>query len=98
MALRAAIVRLLARELKLWHVAVSGDDTYALVQSGEGDFRVHLGTGSVFTEPEGRHVPVLSDVRTRDGELTLPFEVPDLETARIVAIILGLARAPQAAP
>lgn len=98
MALRAAIVRLLARELKLWHVAVSGDDTYALVQSGEGDFKVHLGTGSVFTEPEGRHVPVLAGVRTRDGELTLPFEVPDLETARIVAIILGLARAPQAAP
>lgn len=95
LALRAGIVRLLARELGLWQVSVGGDDHYALVRSGEEDFRVHLGTGSVFTEPEGRHVPVLAGVRARGKELTLPFEAPDMETARIVATIVGLARSPQ---
>ena len=89
MVLRAALIRHLAKRLGLWHVAVSPDRTHTLIQGRRATYRVHLGSGSAFIEPEGRH---LSTAHLVARGRPLPLEDTDSATYRILALVVALAQ------
>lgn len=87
-AYRAALLRQFAREHGLNNILVGADDTFAIVHGARQSYRIHLGSGSVFTEPEGRHVPTPTPAPVPG---LLPLEESNSRTARIAATVLSLA-------
>jgi hypothetical protein len=87
--MRAALIREMARLMKLTNLSFSG--THVLVEGSLGEYSVHLGSGTVHRRPGGSLciVPVGSQHR---GRLFLPFADDDPKTAEIVAKTLLLAR------
>ena len=88
--MRASLIRELARVLEWWNVFVAEDSSHALVDGQLATYRVHLGSGSVFTEPEGRHLS-LSSVARRDMDY-LPSEDSDSKTVEILSTLALLSQ------
>lgn len=87
-AIRAAMLRQLARLLKLWNVLVPETGSHALVEGALATYRVHLGSGTIFLEPEGRSITL----RATRPAATLPLEDADSGTARLLLTVLTLAQ------
>jgi len=85
---RAAMLRQLARALRQWNIYTSESGMHALVQGALATYRVHLGSGTVFLEPEGRSIMV----PLPESDSGLPLEAVDPGTARILLTVLTLAR------
>ena len=60
------------------------------MRGGLHEYRVHLGSGNVHIEPEGRYLCIVP-ARRRMEELYVPFEEGDLKTAEILSKVLLLA-------
>jgi hypothetical protein len=83
--LRITLLRQLARSFGMTNLAVPEDGGYALVLGELATYRVNLASGTVFLEPEGRHIAVpRHDARWR------PVEEGDM-TTEILATVLTLA-------
>lgn len=91
--IRAAMLRQLARILKLWNIFVSQSGLHALVQGTRATYRVHLGSGTIFLEPEGKSVTL----RPGPTPAPLPVEDADSGTARVLTTVLSLAQDAQIA-
>lgn len=84
-ALRALLLREVARSFRLTNIAVPEDGRFALVLGTRATYRVNLTSGTVMLEPEGRQILVPThDPRWR------PVEDGDT-TSEILAITLTLA-------
>jgi hypothetical protein len=86
---RAALAATLAAELGLRQVTVGGQ--YAHIRGARAAYRVHLGSGSVHTEPGGHLCIVPAGTAGTSGELYLPFADEDRVTSLIISKILLLA-------
>jgi hypothetical protein len=85
LALRATLLRQVARSFQMTNIAVGDDGRYAVVLGDRATYRVNLASGTVLLEPEGRQV-VLPPADPR----WMPAEDRDA-TADILATILTLA-------
>jgi hypothetical protein len=85
LAIRASLVRRLARARGLWHVCVAADDVHVIIQGRRASYRVHLGSGSVLIEESGRHL----DLRGLESpsKSYLPSEEADSRTADILRLV-----------
>ncbi len=84
-ALRALLLREMARSFHLTNIAVPEDGRFALVLGARATYRVNLTTGTVMLEPEGRQILLPKhDARWR------PTEESDA-TSEVLAIVLTLA-------
>jgi hypothetical protein len=86
---RAALLRELLGTLGIEEL-VRLEGRFAIVRGSLADYRVHLGSGNVHTEPDGRYVCIVPEKR-KSEELYLPFEENDLKTAEIISKLLVLA-------
>jgi hypothetical protein len=87
-AMRAALLQRLLPVMGLAD-AVEVDRHFALVQGRLGRYRVHLGTGNVHVEPDGRYICI---VPAHEGRpIVLPFEDEDAVTSTILSTIALLA-------
>jgi hypothetical protein len=87
---RLALVRQLARILRLSNIAAPEGGSYVVVQGQLAAYRVHLGSASVFIEPTGAHLP---PPRPRPpGSDYLPFEELDSRTAEVLRVVVALSR------
>lgn len=84
-ALRALLLRQVARSYHLTNIAVPEDGRYALVLGTRGTYRLNLVSGTVLLEPEGRQI-----VATWDESAWHPAEDGD-RTSEIISIALTLA-------
>ncbi len=84
-ALRALLLREVARSFRLTNIAVPEDGRYALVLGARATYRVNLVSGTVYLEPEGRQVVI-----PRHGAPWQPAEDGDA-TSEILALVLELA-------
>jgi hypothetical protein len=87
---RLALTRQLARILRLHNVAAPGSGSHVVVQGQLATYRVHLGSGSIFIEPTGAHLPCPRP-QSQDPQY-LPFEDVDSRTAEVLRIIVALSR------
>jgi hypothetical protein len=87
---RGALIREMARIVGWWNVCVSEDATYALIQGDLATYRLHLGSGSVFLEPEGRHLSLGALLESQEG--FLPSEDADSRTVQILRTVALLSR------
>lgn len=85
--LRAALIRGMARAMGLTNVWVAADDAHAIVDGRGGMYRIHLASGTVLREPDGRHVPIRPPRRRDDF---LPAEQADSRTGDILSLIPAL--------
>jgi len=85
-ALRALLLRQVARSFRLTNIAVPEDGRYGLVLGTRATYRVNLTSGTVYLEPEGRQLVV-----PRGGAPWQPVEEGDA-TSDIIALVLELAR------
>jgi hypothetical protein len=85
---RAALLQELLATLGIEEL-VRLEGRFAVVRGRLADYRVHLGSGNVHTEPDGRYVCIVPE-RKRAEELYLPFEEHDLKTAEIISKLLVL--------
>ena len=88
--MRAALVKRFARMLGLNNVFVGEDHTHAIIEGQRAKYRLHLGSGSVFLEPEGRHL-ALSAAKPAPLEQG-PVEEADTRTTYILSLIPLLSR------
>jgi hypothetical protein len=87
---RLALVRQLARILRLTNVAAPEHGSYAVVQGQLATYRVHLGSASVFIEPTGAHLPPPRPQSAASEYL--PFEELDSRTAEVLRVVVALSR------
>ena len=87
---RLALVRQLARILRLSNVAAPEDGSYVVVQGQLATYRIHLGSASVFIEPTGAHLPPPRPEPTASEYL--PFEELDSRTAEVLRVVVALSR------
>ncbi len=86
---RAFVLRELLPALGLGEAArIEG--RWVLVRGSLHEYRVHLGSGNIHIEPEGRYLCIVP-ARRKMEELYVPFEESDLKTAEIVSKVLLLA-------
>jgi hypothetical protein len=85
---RAALLRKLLGMLGIEEL-VRLEERFAVVHGRLTDYRIHLGSGNVHTEPDGRYVCIVPEQR-KSEELYLPFEEDDLKTAEIISKLLIL--------
>ncbi|MHB9110681.1 MAG: DUF4132 domain-containing protein [Armatimonadota bacterium] len=84
-ALRALLLREVARSFRLTNIAVPEDGRYGLVLGARATYRINLTSGTVYLEPEGRQLVV-----PRGGSSWQPVEDSDA-TGDIIALVLELA-------
>jgi hypothetical protein len=87
--LRLALVRQLARILRLSNVAAPDTGSYVIVQGEMATYRVHLGSASIFVEPTGAHLPPPQQASSPDY---VPFEDVDSRTAEVLRVVVALSR------
>lgn len=63
---------------------------FVMVRGKEHLYRIHLGSGNIHIEPEGRYVCIVP-ARPKVEGLYVPFEESDLKTAEILSKVLLLA-------
>jgi hypothetical protein len=85
---RAALLRELLGPLGI-EERVRLEGRFAVVRGNFASYRVHLGSGNVHTEPDGRYVCIVP-ARGEPEDPYLPFEEGDLKTAEIISKILAL--------
>jgi len=84
-ALRALLLREVARSFRLTNIAVPEDGRYGLVLGARATYRINLTSGTVYLEPEGRQIVV-----PRGGASWHPVEDGDA-TGDIISLVLELA-------
>jgi len=84
-ALRALLLREVARSFPLTNIAVPEDGRYGLVLGARATYRINLTSGTVYLEPEGRQLIV-----PRGGTSWQPVEDNDA-TGDIISLVLELA-------
>jgi len=84
-ALRALLLRQVARSFRLTNIAVPEEGRYGLVLGARATYRINLTSGTVYLEPEGRQIVV-----PRAGAPWHPVEENDA-TSDIISLALELA-------
>lgn len=71
---------------------VSVEGHFAHVRGTLAEYRIHLGSGNVHMEPNGRYLCIVPD-RSKDTRAAyLPFEDPDVKSAEVLSKVLLMVR------
>ena len=89
-AIRASLLRYLARALGVTTIYVGEGDLHVLVEGQRAMYRVHLGSGSVLLEKTRRHLD-LTSVHCQPVESLLEESI-DSFTARLIGVVIALSR------